>query len=558
MEVRTTRDSSAPVAHSGIPGTAEGGTVPIDSHSRANPNRLPPELLHKIFVSCIFNSITKTSHYDDRPDGYIVWYCFRILYNMQLVCRHWRWCILTTPSFWSNIEVYPETTSDSFKEILRRSAMLPLKVSFIHAEHLIPHIEPHMHRVQRLRFVSDFDSIEEGGSNMMHLRLFSQPAPVLEGLHLTVDSDYYGPTIDTPRLFDGMVPLMRLFVDWYYLPWPQTHFPHITHLFVKYPPMYGKLSFEEFLDFLGSSPQLEQLVIQGVGPSDLPLGSRKVSLPSLRVVDLTDCDWLVLVCILQQIIPSRSVALSCESPDGVPTAAWSDLLLLKLPDAPFFSRIGSVKELGLWANASLWSGFCFECHDTLNSFTFRTELALSRTEENGMLEAVVEFLDQRFDLSTVEILRLRIGSLSQSIIRTLFESAPAVESLTISVGDSEGVKSEKDAITLLVDNQPMLLPGLKRLRVAKHIQSFKPWMPVCALGATIKRAKRGYPLRNITCTAVSESDSGMVPCDGRDPASVMLDDERVMDFVDELVLECVDDDGTLLDHPKIEHWNGRM
>ncbi|KAH9922625.1 uncharacterized protein B0H18DRAFT_506749 [Fomitopsis serialis] len=256
---------------------------------------------------------------------------------------------------------------------------MPLKISLMDAEHLLSHLEQHMHRVQRLCLTFLVGRVEKVDT-LLSVPLFATPAPVLEGLHLTFDANTnLGNHAFVPRLFDNTARLTRAYFK-RCLPWPHNTFPHLTHIFVGCAyAAYNNPPIAEVLDFLEGSPNLEEVVLDGVKVGDLPpsQSSRIVSLPCLRSVVLDNCESL-LECFIGHVIPSETVALRCDWFDDAPKGATWRFDILQ-SGAPFFSRISPVKELSFWTTDYVCGEFCFACRDLVGCVTFNAVLGYSLT-----------------------------------------------------------------------------------------------------------------------------------------------------------------------------------
>ncbi|EPS98689.1 hypothetical protein FOMPIDRAFT_116246 [Fomitopsis schrenkii] len=140
-------------------------------------------------------------------------------------------------------------------------------------------------------------------------------------------------------------------------------------------------------------------------------------------------------------------------------------------------------------------------------------------------------------------------------LTALLQSMPDVEHLNVFLHEAV---DEETAIDLLWHS----LPALQTVHIAKRYNGELPstWIPIPTLHAAIDQvANGGERIRKLTCSSIS-SIPGARPFYGLgwEPGDVVGDSRfRVMDFVDDLVLDCMNCDKELLDQPKLQCWDRR-
>lgn len=276
-----------------------------------------------------------------------------------------------------------------------------------------------------------------------------------------------------------------------------------------------------------------------------------------------DCDDAVLRGMLHTIVPSKKATLSLR--------LTSQLLRNVIPlqsDAAFFSQVQSVDELCLWTTEKACRELTFQFSDSDSqiSLTFHIQMGSDtatdwRDPKQAAMRAAFRKLAGAFRLSTVKKLRVQLASLLMSTfdnpkfpLATLLRSTPEIEHLIVFLYESV---DEQKAIDFLWYS----LPDLKTVHIAKRYHGELPstWMPIPTLHAVISQAANGGArIHKLTCSAIS-SISRERPFYELDwqPEDVVVDGQCAMDFVDELVLDCVECDKDLLDHPIIQGWNQR-
>ena len=149
------------------------------NRARAPVNRLPPELLSRIFTYLPTPRIPPWPH---QPEG--VWRAsIASLATINLVCQYWRQTAVGTKKLWTHIVAVTALGSESLRLILdlflERSGSYPLSLSILQAEKsgrgsdALDAIEPHVHRLRTLH-------IDDSWIGTPLLRFFSQHAPLLE------------------------------------------------------------------------------------------------------------------------------------------------------------------------------------------------------------------------------------------------------------------------------------------------------------------------------------------------------------------------------------------
>lgn len=246
-------------------------------------NRLPPELLALILLWTLQHFPTQLPivAYNDGMDDY------SSRTSVLQTCRYWYHVVMSTPSLWATIHhpFIPEAS-------LNRSANSPLIIYLGlngHQSHqsFLDVLAPHSLRFTEFHVdVGEYDWSE---TPLFQTLLF--PAPLL--LSLTISCRTHLPPFGNvmPPLFDGQMPSLRQVTLTYYTSWPCGYFQNLTHLCLNDQDASSRPSLYEFLDFLESSPLIEELSLVDAGPTEenSPSFDRYISLAHLR--DLNIGDW---------------------------------------------------------------------------------------------------------------------------------------------------------------------------------------------------------------------------------------------------------------------------
>lgn len=212
------------------------------------------------------------------------------------VCRYWRAVTLSFPTIWTTVDIGDTTRAPNANIEL---AMLSLRRSY--ASTIDVRIWDQIPDSALLWFSETLasQSIRFRGfhmCNLVHgtrlLDIFSEcPAPQLESLTIqtwpqpedSLPTATLSPS-QLPTLFAGITPhLRRLTLRWY-TSWPGNNFSNLTHLCLEHqnshPPSLRRTS--DFLQFLASSPLLQELILNAAGPNDDGLLDSRI--PESRMV----------------------------------------------------------------------------------------------------------------------------------------------------------------------------------------------------------------------------------------------------------------------------------
>ncbi|KAI1793623.1 hypothetical protein LXA43DRAFT_197635 [Ganoderma leucocontextum] len=221
-------------------------------------NQLPYELLVHVFTFILCKTVTMT-------DWEIPWFDMR-LWRLMGVCRHWRDVVITTPALWCTVDLDKHTNWINL--CLSRSLTTPID---IHAR--VPDLRyrtglriayPLLHRIRSL----DFDLYgpvddREGGMLATLRLLFSDRIPALEKLRFNIDPQlrdiYYTPT-DIELTSRRLPCLQRLIFIGMVAPRDTSLYTQLRTLSLTASP--HNLSFNHFLDVLGSCTRLEDLHLE--------------------------------------------------------------------------------------------------------------------------------------------------------------------------------------------------------------------------------------------------------------------------------------------------------
>lgn len=253
-------------------------------------NILPREVLAHIFsLVSDDNPIVPPSLPDlsvrKSPYGWIV---------ATLVCKHWRETALAFPALWSTVDSHRPFAALAF---LERSAACSLRVYLrdaVHDSRIVPSLE-------RARFMQ---SVAHHSARFTELHIqphfrygpsiinaLQYPAPLLKALSimLNIGQDDGG---DLPKLFGGHTPNLERLTLANFVSWSGNDFgSKLTHLCLFDQHHRGRMLLDDFLDFLGSLPRLEELILVNAGPTTSFTSSRRdasqmVNFPMLRILHL--------------------------------------------------------------------------------------------------------------------------------------------------------------------------------------------------------------------------------------------------------------------------------
>ncbi|KAF8207598.1 hypothetical protein K438DRAFT_1576186, partial [Mycena galopus ATCC 62051] len=100
----------------------------------------------------------------------------------------------------------------------------------------------------------------KGSEDLLKHQLFSSPAPRLKSLLIEVgEQEQLGG--DLPPIFCGHMPKLRQLALGYFTAWPKRYFHNLTSLCLFNQRASSLPTTIEFLDFLESSPRIEELAL---------------------------------------------------------------------------------------------------------------------------------------------------------------------------------------------------------------------------------------------------------------------------------------------------------
>ena len=269
---------------------------------------LPNELLVHIFThfldltGMLRRGPSWSAHRDRSPDR-IGWR------HLMLVCRHWRSIFLSTTVFWQKIDLQRPVEWTIL--CLTRSVEASLDVST--RNHIVYPLEVLHHHARRFRTLRlDIPRLE-----MALPSLFRTPMPLLEDLHLDIESE----TKPDIQLTSQRLPHLRV------LTLRGTRTPQNTSLFaqlrvISLSQCSFNSSFDAFLDTLAASVRLEELALRATlsYPSDewvhddsLPRRP-PISLPHLRKFTIAKHEIVRTSCFLAHLCipPSASLFVKAD------------------------------------------------------------------------------------------------------------------------------------------------------------------------------------------------------------------------------------------------------
>ncbi|KZT67089.1 hypothetical protein DAEQUDRAFT_410414 [Daedalea quercina L-15889] len=517
-----------------------------NARNRLTPiNCLPSEILCMIFIHVVDSARPSSRHRLGQG-----------LNTIQSVCQLWRRLALSCPTLWSAIEVNDKTSADELQRLLQRAGGVPLQVSAFGADHLLQCIGPLMDRMRTLEVTFGTCPVQDMEPSHRLAFLF-KPAPLLEGLHISADDDGQD-HIMIPTLFQNRAPrLSRLFLSQHFA-CTTNRFPNLTHLWLRAQYTFSPSSLGDFLDFLEASPTLEQLVLEEAGPCVLPEllpafpSPRRVTLERLHTLVFDVCRWAVVACVLRHVVPSAHVGIKICEPLHLTRS--HELLSVFVEDAAFLTHVDHIRQLSVWC---LGSQFFLECETSLASLTVDLvwDAILPSSIHGSLSSALVAELPTTLSLGRVTQFSLLINDgapIWPLSVKALLYAMPAVESCTIWV-DPELDKTYWRGI--LGSKLLMPFPRLKSLHVVGELPDM--WKPFWVLGLAIRRAKRGYPLQELTCSAVKGGlwDPEFVHWD---PEKMHLSGQRVLDFVGKVEFRGIESSNEMEPPVIINHWDGTV
>ena len=287
------------------------------SNATAPINRIPIEILDYI-LSLTIDPLANFSPTLPRDPYYgtvqeLEW-PYRHFAKATRVCRYWRAITTQFASNWNTIQVYSKSRrleSDRFTSACMQYASLCLDRAAAADLDIAMYIKPsnawweknllkEMHRY-RLLVIDDVDVLPQ----------LCHPAPRLQSL--TIEPTWRSgsrPPATIPQLFAGHAPSLRFLSIRYFVPWPANVFPGLTHLCLQGDGTSAPYNLAQCLEFLDSTPKLEELVIGFVETLTAHQTERIVSLPSLRRLVFYNCSPVVIEKTLSHLSLSSRTILS--------------------------------------------------------------------------------------------------------------------------------------------------------------------------------------------------------------------------------------------------------
>jgi hypothetical protein len=257
--------------------------------NNSNPaHRLPPEILCLIFEYATTeghdtNEDDETDHDEWPPEGH-----YSTLRIITHVCSYWRASGIGCASLWTTIDTRSIEASRVFVE-RSRAALLDVYIpadspSLNQCDGFLEKLVLQINRFRRLSI--QFSSIESFSKKVT----FTPPASKLA--YLQVACENWRPLPLPPIFSNETVSLDSIHFNGIYT-WKPTCFIGLKHLSLE--AFEDELLIEELLDLLEANPMLETLQLS---EADLFFHSfqRRISLPHLRQLNLTDCVTRNILC----------------------------------------------------------------------------------------------------------------------------------------------------------------------------------------------------------------------------------------------------------------------
>ncbi|KAF7330453.1 Arp2/3 complex subunit [Mycena venus] len=458
-------------------------------------NRLPPELLAQIFIETqirlpsFLPLPTITGAHDYVTYDWVQWL------SLLEVCRHFRGIIASCPALWANVC----SSSTNAADFIRRSrgadltVYLGLRFFGGFGFPLLDALAPNACRFKQFHMRAK--GLTEPEDVLKH-SLFSSPAPRLDSLLIEVE-DREELSGVLPPIFCGHMPKLRQLALGYFTSWPKGYFRNLTSLCL-YNQREGSLpTTSEFLDFLESSPHLEELALfrggpmRGLGTDVAPPADRLVALKRLQKLDIGE--W-----------PSASTIARFLSHVSLPRKTamyfWGNFLRDQEDVASLLpqdlSRLRNLKGIKEWffVRQTEPSHATFKLIIVVNSTVYMTG-AFSHSQ---ILPSAIS----RYQLSKVRSLTLREDStqfrrLRVSDWKDLLRLVPVLESLSIyATGSPHCTRAVVSALRprkLFPPSIPsldrVLCPTLKAVEITEEMDL--PFLHICSLSR--ERSTYGAP-----------------------------------------------------------------
>ncbi|KAJ7475771.1 hypothetical protein FB451DRAFT_256355 [Mycena latifolia] len=467
-------------------------------------NRLPPELLSHIFSEIqvrlpSFLPLPPCGIHDYNNLDWREW-----LFLLQ-VCRHWRGVIASSPALWSTV-----CSSTNPLEFLRRSHGADLTV-YLGVRYrdfpssLMDALAPHTSRFK------EFHMLAEGPEGVLKLRLFSSPAPRLESLTIEV-AEQRDLSSALPPIFAGRMPKLRQLALGYFTSWPKGYFHNLSALCLYNQKENSWPSTSEFLDFLESSPRLEELALVRGGPmrspgADLaPLPGRYIPLKRLQRLNIGEWPSALIV--------SRFLS-HLRLPRKTELYLWGTTILrdqedigsLLPSDTSQLHNLKGIKEWCFWRQSYP--------HFAIDTFKFIAVVKSALYTSGGFNHFQISpSAISRYGLNKVRSLTLRedpmeLGRFRVSEWKATLSLVPALQSLAVIADRSphctraiiSALRPPKLFPPLLHTHslEGTVCPALKAVEIADELDL--PFLHICSLAA--ERLACGAPKIDFTLRGCS-------------------------------------------------------
>ncbi|KAL1679483.1 hypothetical protein EV122DRAFT_209754 [Schizophyllum commune] len=474
-------------------------------NTHAPVNKLPPELLGRIFLLC-------QPHYDDFLP---YWPSRRSLLWTAIprVCTHWRRIAIAFPALWCTIDLSRNDPAEIGETFLARSAESPLTVFFSSGEDIAKSSDDvsvlndvathHLARLTALHIVV------ERYEHLRKLCDFLKGSPQnLLSLSLRIRDSSRGRWIDGGcTVFDQHLPSVRKLTVSHCAAWRHNSFTNLSH-FAAHECVDNASEDTKFWHLLAGSPRLEVLVLDAYcvncdqpGPESLVL-----PLPRLRRLQFYNMGAPSTSALLHSFtVPETcDVHISCE-----PAATDDDLVALLAPSSRcrLLQRAFHTVQLGAKSSSPTFTGRIAVLSGTL---------FVSGIDDFGCLAGVASP-----DSRLVIMLNWWGETTTAAEWRRLLESMPKIHTLVVITSSSLGeaqVTAICDALCCLPDAtkpQAPLCPALENLHL------YSDWLcqvTYAAWSVAGFRAELGVPLRELLihhdpwtlATSCEEWDAGTV------------------------------------------------
>jgi hypothetical protein len=429
-------------------------------------DNLPDELLVEIFTALAFIVRPPFGQMGETgPSAGISWLA------VAKVCRRWRNIALWTPKLYSFIDARSVAITRIF---LRRSNNVPVNVymeseaSSVDVHGTMTEIKPHFSRVKELGFRARYQSLLVLASHIGSL-----PAPMLESLHLeqiTVRRILaLHEAIVIPQIFNGHTPaLRRLYLALISIPWTSPIFSGLTELHLLLQHSSTSPSIDTFLQVLENCPLLETLTLVRAGPSlhvdllEYPPPVQVAELTRLREIYLQLSRPIDTQYVLAHlVIPSTATITICCQLDSD-----QDFSAVLPRDCGGLSGLSHVRRLRLYVEdiqSIILTGYTESSAKVLS-------MSLFVGESEGMLKPRLFFsqLGRFFPLSHLEDLQVVncAAHLSKDKYTEVLSKLPRLTHLTASEKWPARQLQLLTALTIspLGNNAGVVCPSLKVLR----------------------------------------------------------------------------------------------